>query len=235
MHWEKLIRASKLYRKHVKKANEAYDLHMKEREPKQWERNEGPSEPEIKLLFTFLNQLGTHYPNNPESRIRFKRVYKEVLSRLRLLEGYDLIEAPFDGEVADGETLSGTIQEVFEALATANRELTKRYESTGTAKILHVLRPRLFVMWDSAIRSGYAVKEGSESSEYGSWFLPRMQREAREAVDSFVADTKSERGVAVQELEKRAEENLGEKRFITKLLDEYNWCKFRLGCRELWE
>ena len=230
MHWQKLIEASRLYRKHVKKANEAYDLHMKEREPKQWERNEGPSDPELALLFTFLNQWGTHCPSDPRCRASFGEAYKHVLQRLRLLEGCDLLEARFDGEVAAGKTLSDTIQEVFEALATANRKLTKRYESTATSKILHVLRPQLFVMWDTAIRSGYAVKEGSESSEYGSWFLPRMQREAREAVDSYAAETKSERRVAVQELEK-----LGGERPITKLLDEYNWCKFRLGCRELWE
>jgi hypothetical protein len=197
MHCQKLMTASRLYRERVEKANEAYDLHMKQRKPKQWERNEGPSDPELALLFTFLNQWGTHCPSDPRCRASFGEAYKHVLQRLRLLEGCDLLEARFDGEVADGKTLSDTIQEVFEALATANRKLTKRYESTATSKILHVLRPQLFVMWDTAIRSGYAVKEGSESSEYGSWFLPRMQREAREAVDSYAAETKSERRVAV--------------------------------------
>ena len=226
MHWQKLVTASRLYREHVKKANEAYDLHMAQRKPAQWDLDEGPSDDEVTLLVKFLNAWATRYPSDEGSKASLKKAYVKVLPRLRLLTGYDLLEARFDSEVADGKTLSGVIQEVFGTLASAG----EKRQWTGASKILHVLRPRLFVMWDSAIRSGYAVKEGSESSEYGSWFLRRMQREAREAVDSFVAETKIGKSVAVRELEK-----LGGGRHITKLLDEYNYCKFRLGCRELWE
>jgi hypothetical protein len=230
MHWQKLIDASELFRTHVPDATKPYDDLMGHWRRAQWELDEGPSEPEIKLLFTFLNQLRTHYPNNPESRIRFKKAYVKVLPLLRLLKGYDLIEAQFHSQLADGNTLSETIRQVFERLATASREHTKRCESTGTSKILHILRPQLFVMWDSAIRSGYAVKQGSEISDYASWFLPRMQREAQEAVDSYVMEKNCGPRTAVQRLEE-----LGGSRPLAKLVDEYNYCKFTLGLRKLWE
>jgi len=227
MHWQKLIRASELFRESDKgkDPDRFYAAHKRERKPDQWERNEGPSDPEIKLLFTFLNQWGTHYPNDERSRACFKNSYKEVLPRLRLLKGHDLIEARFDSQVAGGKTLSDTIQEVFETLASAGG---KPYKSTGTSKILHVLGPRLFVMWDSAIRGGYAVSE--TSNDYARLFLPRVQREAHEAVDSYITENQSEPRTAVEELEKR-----GGSRPTTKLVDEYNYCKFTLKLPELWE
>jgi len=230
MHWQKLIEASVLFRTHVPDATKPYDDLMGHWKRAQWELDEGPSDDEVALLIKFLNQLATRYPSDEDSRARLKQAYVKVLPRLRLLKGYDLIEARLDSQVADGETLSGIIQEVFGTLASAGTKC----QWTGMSKILHVLRPRLFVMWDSAIRGGYAVKEGSESSEYGSWFLPRMQRQAWEAVDSYAAETKSERRVAVQELEKLGGEKPGETRPITKLLDEYNYCKFTLQRPELW-
>jgi hypothetical protein len=226
MHWQKLIEASDLFRTHVPDATKPHDDLMKQWKDAQWESDTGPSADQVAEMLRFLNRLATRYPSDEGSRASFKKAYVKVLPLLRLLEGYDLIEAQFDSRVAGAETLSETIQEVFGTLARA----VKKPQWTGASKILHVLQPRLFVMWDSAIRSGYAVKEGSESSEYGYWFLPLMQREAREAVDSYAAETKSERRVAVQELEKRAGG-----RPITKLLDEYNYCKFTLRCRKLWE
>jgi hypothetical protein len=227
MHWQKLVRASELFRESDKgkDPDRFYDAHMAQRNPAEWELDEGPGDTEIKLLFIFLNQWGTHYPNDERSRACFKNSYKEVLPRLKRLEGYDLMEAPFEARVADGKTLSEIIQEVFETLASAGG---KPYKSTGTSKILHVLQPRLFVMWDSAIRGGYAVSE--TSNDYARLFLPRVQRELREAVDSYVTENQSEPRTAVQELEKR-----GGGRPITKLLDEYNYCKFTLRCPKLWE
>jgi hypothetical protein len=229
VHWQKLIRASELYREPVKgqNPNRFYDLHMARRKPSQWDLDEGPSDDEVALLIKFLNDWGTRYPSDEHSQASLKKAYVKVLPRLRLLQGYDLVEARFDSRVADGKTLSETIQEVFEALASAG----EKRQWTGTSKILHVLRPHLFVMWDSAIRGGYAVREGSD---YSSWFLPLMQRQAREVIDSYVAETKSERLIAVKELEKLGGDKPGEPRRITKLLDEYNYCKFRVRCPELW-
>jgi len=232
MHWQKLIEASELFRKDDQDEktdgyyNAYYDAYMKERKPDQWEADTGPSDDEVARLFRFLNQWRTRYQDNKGSQGQFRDAYLRVLKQLRLLKGYSLVEARLDSQVADGKTLSETIQEVFETLASAG----KKHQWTGASKVLHVLQPRMFVMWDTAIRGGYAIKDGSESSDYASWFLRRMQCEAREAVDSFVAETKLERRVAVPELEK-----LGGGRPITKLLDEYNYCKFRVRCPELWE
>jgi hypothetical protein len=112
---------------------------------------------------------------------------------------------------------------MFEKIASSGSQ----YESTGTSKILHVLYPPLFVMWDSAIRGGHAVD--GRSSDYAQRFLPRMQREAKEAVDSYIADGKAGPTTAVRELERLCED-----RPLTKLIDEYNYCKFRLRVEELW-
>jgi len=220
--------ASRLYRQHVKKANEAYDLHMEQRKLKQWELDGEPSDEEVASLIKFINGWATRYPSDPHSQASLKKAYGHVLPRLKLLEGCDIVEARLDSQVANGEMFSKTIQEVFETLAGAGT----KHQWTGASKILHVLRPRLFVMWDTAIRGGYAVSESSE--DYACLFLPRMQREVREAVGSYIMENNCGPRTAVQELEKR-----GGGRPITKLLDEYNYCRFTATprCRflELWE
>jgi len=119
--------------------------------------------------------------------------------------------------------MSEAVGLVFEKIAACG----SRYESTGTSKILHVLCPPLFVMWDSAICGGYAVD--GRSSDYAKRFLPQMQHEAREAVGSYIADGRAGPAAAVRELEK-----LCGGRTFTKLIDEYNYCKFTLRVDELW-
>jgi hypothetical protein len=60
--------------------------------------------------------------------------------------------------------------------------------------------------------------------------LPRVQRQAKEAVDSYVRDGRVDSAVAVQELRR-----LCGGRPLAKLVDEYNYCKFTLRVDELWE
>jgi hypothetical protein len=120
-------------------------------------------------------------------------------------------------------SVSGAVAFIFEKIANSGG----RYGSTATSKILHVLYPPLFVMWDAAIRGGYAV--GSHSCDYAGRFLPRIQREAKEAVDSYIAERKAGPSTAVRELEE-----LCGGRPLTKLIDEYNYCRFTRSLDELW-
>jgi hypothetical protein len=223
MHWKRLVRASEIFCEEDTADQQHYFDYVSSRDETAWNADEGPNDDEIKKLFTFLNQWRTRYPSDADARASFKKAYLEVLPLLRGLQGHTLLEAEFDSAVAGGTSVSEAVRSIFERVASSG----SRYESTGTSKILHVLYPPLFVMWDSAICGGYAVD--GRSSDYAERFLPRMQREAKEAVDSYIADGKAGPSTAVRELEA-----LCGGRALTKLVDEYNYCRFTLSLDELW-
>ena len=135
----------------------------------------------------------------------------------------NIVDADFDSQVMPGLTLGKASEEIFFYIATAG----KRTEVTGAAKILHVLNPHFFVMWDDAIRKGYAINATKE--EYGYRFLPLMQRELRGAIGSFVADNQSAPAEAVAKLEA-----LRPPRTLAKMIDEYSYMKFTVRLPELW-
>jgi len=223
MRWRSLVRASEIFREEDTADQQRYFDYVSSRDETAWNADEGPNDDEIKKLFTFLNQWRTRYPSDADARASFKKAYLEVLPLLRALRGRTLLDAGFDGVLVQGTSASQNVGSIFEKIASSG----SRYESTGTSKILHVLYPPLFVMWDSAIRGGYAVD--GRSSDYAERFLPRMQREAKEAVDSYIADGKAVPSTAVRELE-----GLCGGRALTKLIDEYNYCRFTLSLDELW-
>jgi hypothetical protein len=222
MHWKSLIQASEIYR-HREPRDRFYFEYVNSRDAAGWGSEAGPDDIEVQKLLTFLNQWSTRCPSDADARVSFRRAYLEVLPSFRALQGHSLLETRFDSAVAAGMSVSEAVRSIFEKIASSGSQ----YESTGTSKILHVLYPPLFVMWDSAIRAGYAVN--GLSGDYAERFLPRMQREAREAVGSYVADGKSGPTAAVHELE-----GLCEGRPFTKLIDEYNYCRFTLRDDELW-
>jgi hypothetical protein len=224
MHWKSLVLASEIFGQ--QEWNRFYFDYMGSRDEAAWYSDAGPSDVEIVELFRFLNQLASHHPSGADARARFKRAYHlQVLPRLRALQGLTLLDATFGGEVVQGMCVSKAVDKIFGSIAEA--PAGSRYASTATSKILHVLNPSLFVMWDSAIRGGYAVDVSS--GDYARRFLPRMQRQASEAVDSYIRDGEAEPAAAVEALEKRCGG-----RPLTKLVDEYNYCKFTLRADELW-
>jgi hypothetical protein len=223
MHWKRLVQASEIFRQREARADRCYFHYIDSRDEAAWDSDGGPNDDEIEKLFRFLNQWGTRYRSDADARERFKQAYLHVLPLLKALQGHTLLEAEFDGGVVERMCVSDAVGSIFHKIASCG----SRYESTATSKMLHVLHSPLFVMWDSAIRGGYAVD--GRSSDYAERFLPRMQREAREAVGSYIADGKAGLTTAVRELERLCED-----RPFTKLIDEYNYCRFTLRADELW-
>jgi hypothetical protein len=104
---------------------------------------------------------------------------------------------------------------------------------TGASKILHVMVPNLFVMWDDAIRWAYACR--SQDAEHGEdyfTFLKRTQSELREAVRSYGI----QHSCSDEEAMKKISEELFEPGYdsFSRLIDCYNYQKFTLGKDELW-
>ena len=127
--------------------------------------------------------------------------------------------------------LHDTVVELFD---TFSKVSVGRRTYTGASKILHVLVPDLFVMWDDTIRYAYGCrrqKEGDDSEKYFT-FLKRVQLEAKEAVESYC----SEHNCTDEEAMRRIRLELYEEGFypFTRLVDIYNFQKYTLGKDEMW-
>lgn len=131
----------------------------------------------------------------------------------------------------DDARLHDTIVELFD---TFSRVSIGRRTYTGASKILHVLVPDLFVMWDDTIRCAYGCrrrKKGDDSDKYFT-FLKRVQLEAKEAIESCC----SEHDCTDEEAIRRIRLELYEEGFypFTRLVDIYNFQKYTLGKDEMW-
>lgn len=97
-------------------------------------------------------------------------------------------------------------------------EFSKVVRYTGASKVLHILAPNLFVMWDNTIRESYGYAK-NDKGYYN--FLTKMQEELMELIESYAKDYKCSYSTAVKQL--------CEKLFkkgcipITRLIDVYNW------------
>lgn len=97
------------------------------------------------------------------------------------------------------------------------REFSKLFGSTGASKFLHILFPKLFVMWDSKIREMYDISP----DENGYFeFLKEMQRIIKKTLEDFAKDKELD-------VERAREELIAicDGYNPTKVLDEYNYLK----------
>ena len=118
-----------------------------------------------------------------------------------------------------------TIGCIFDKVAKSHNG--KRNEATGASKILHLIYPELFVMWDGAIRGGYGSGGKYEGVQYVD-FLRRMQMLANYAIEQVKRECDVSRDVAIERLQ-------CDGHTLAKTLDEYNYVKFTLNEDSVWQ
>lgn len=102
-------------------------------------------------------------------------------------------------------------------------EESKLLKSTCASKVMHMVNPSLFIMWDEKIRSHWGCKENANG--YLN-FLMRMKLEYQELLKDFSEtyqvpiDESNEK--LLQELDPETAGNFP----ITRWIDIYNWTKF---------
>ena len=91
---------------------------------------------------------------------------------------------------------------------------------TTVSKILHLLNPELFVMWDNDIRKGYKKKNRliRDTPEGYLEFLKETRKELKEAL----GDRQQETGKVLGEIEQEIRHRYKNKT-LARIVDEYNW------------
>ena len=100
---------------------------------------------------------------------------------------------------------------------------------TAISKILHLLNPGLFVMWDDEIRKKWKKKYPriNESADGYLEFLRAVQGEVKEAIEEELGRSrKSEQEIVEEICTTLPSKKLGSEyrtKTLAKLVDEYNW------------
>ena len=215
MNWRHLAAASQIYTS-ASSYDEHYQSYMNDRDAASWWSPQGPGTDEARRMFRFLNQWKCRLRNNESDCARLSAAAADVVPLLSSLRGETL------GEVALTDSVMSAVTEAFHIT------LDALYKRSGTcvSKILHMYNPRLFVMWDDAIRGGYAVEGDGHS--YGAVFLPHQQL-AREAIASVITEGLAGPSDAVTYIESQCAGNP-----LAKVMDEFNYCKFTRRDAVLW-
>lgn len=153
------------------------------------------------------------------ARERIKKAHKETIPYLEALQETtiedwepDTVQKIEDNTHSNGEML----QKAFARFSM----IGERFRYVATSKLLHFLLPNLVVMWDNSIALGYGVPMNSKW--YVKKYIPRMRQMANEAIASYQEENKVIREKAVAALY-----NFRPPKTLAKLLDEYNYLKFR--------
>ena len=195
--------ALKAYREALKKRHKSADP-------------DSPSFEEAAILLSFANGWSSRMQCKVED---VQWALEEIQSYLNTLKGKTILDVCLD------EGTRELICRSFKVLAGCNRK--GRNEATGASKILHIINPELFVMWDGAIRGGYGFGGKYEGEQYVD-FLRRTQRLANYAICQIEKECGIPREEAIKLLK-------CERHTLAKTLDEYKFMKYTKNCDAVWQ
>lgn len=165
----------------------------------------------VKGIIEFLNKWKCRTKNDTGSAENLKKSLQRISAQIQKLDDeYDII-------TVDLISLRELINEIYKEIRTC-------LGCTATTKLLHIIKPRLFVMWDSPVREEYHKnnKQICDSEEGYFVFLQTMQEMAKNIEKEF-QNTMNERQDLADYLSQQLE--LGYSKTLSKYLDEYNWSK----------
>lgn len=157
------------------------------------------------------------YIHSDEGKNAFNNLEKHVS------DIYEVIKttAPIIEELKDVSLINANLDDVFieNSIKTLYKRFLNVFGATGASKALHLLQPKLFVMWDDNIRKSYRIDVPDEDG-----YL-RFLKIARKEIAEFVKDCAKKNGLSFEDAEKFIKEKTGLVE-LTKLFDELNYLRY---------
>ncbi|RLE66703.1 MAG: hypothetical protein DRJ47_01665 [Thermoprotei archaeon] len=173
-------------------------------------------EKSIAILSFLLHYNGVWYTQSEKGRKAFSDLEKHFSDIYELLSSVH----PIIRELKDKTLLNVDLEDpvVTNSIVTLYNRFSGVLDATGASKALHLLHPKLFIMWDDSIRKSYGIHipDGDNYLE----FLRTTKRELSRVVEDYA----NKRGLSMKEAEEYIVRNTGVE--LTKLLDEYNYLKY---------
>ena len=191
-----------------------------------WEKLDSITEEHVEnVVIGFLRQYWVQYTYDVD-RDELKEVLQGLSKRSNILRGKKLLDLNFDERVVVGKGLTSTISQIIREMYSELREVYG-IGVTSASKILHGINPGFFMMWDRFIRPGYWYpKYNANDTDYLN-FMKDCQKILRRVVEGYSQRHNCDIEVAVRGICEQAYPKLEVKKPLAKLLDEYNWMKYR--------
>lgn len=220
MFWEQLGKAVSLFNK----VGSSYP--KKPLNPYERCYSETVLDPNPEQIVVFLNSWGRMRKSFNVNKI--SKTIDESKTILEQLNEYKIetVELPY---------LKDDILKIFQLI------LNSTDSPVAATKVLHVLVPNLFVMWDTTIRAAYGcgIYENLVATTWKETyyiFLTRVQRTIRKAINSYSKDSLIDFMNFMDASEKlKRELYIDGQKTLAKIIDEYNFMKFTRGSEELWK
>ena len=190
-----------------------------------WKNLHNLSTEDVKLrIIGFLNSWHCHLPVSDKLAERIKEVYKKSILFLNALDS----ETLEDINLEEKKNIDGneyTNQEIMYKVFTTFCATGHNFRGVAASKVLSLINPNLFVIWDTSIADAYGLRGAStpyvRDEQYVSKFIPKMKEIANCVISSYIRDKKCSRKEGIEAIN-----GFRELRPLAKLLDEYNWMKY---------
>lgn len=181
----------------------------------------------VRRIIEFLQDYGCHTPKNSNLVSRLKKTLQESTSYLQALNSLEITTICFDNTLC----LQGTVQGIREIIQNIYNKFIaiEHIGPTASTKILHILQPRLFVMWDKAIYDEYhnIFPQVSASAKGYCTFLEKVKvlaNHINQEFNNLVINTKQTPADYLSDKLK-----IKPPKTLAKYLDEYNWVTITRG------
>jgi len=174
------------------------------------------------IIKMFLIQWGRMGRTVDRRDLNWEQLTKQLRSSkeaFQKLQGKSILDINLDDE------------EVIDAIKRTYEAASIKYiGATAISKILHLLNPEIYVMWDEDIRMKYKV---AKSVKGYLDFLKQMKVEVKEALGEGVKEKGcSEKEIVEEICRELPSKKLGQeysRKTLAKLIDEYNWWLVHYG------
>ena len=174
----------------------------------------------------FLNRWKCHIHNNTQSANTIRTTLKELSPYLQAIDKLKIEDVNFSKNVNVNKT-SMTIGQVIEYCYTKVRNIGYNFGPTATSKLLHIIQPKLFVMWDNEILKHYHVldKHVFDKGIGYQVYLELMKKMSNQIITNFQDATLNPAPKANQNPATYLSEQMGYKphKPLAKYLDEFNF------------
>lgn len=183
------------------------------------------------LLKGYLNAWKTRVKNSQQSASAIKASINNMLPYLSALSAFSINTVNFQNVL----TISGQNKTVAEAVEFCYRTIRAtgyKIGPTATGKLLHILNPELFVMWDGPIIAHFRGINGIGDSPHDyRAFMQNMKQDAIAVQQSFSVAilTPSSQPGNTPEAYLSQQMNYNPTKTIAKYLDEYYWVTITNG------
>ena len=220
--YQVLFEASKSFEKDPEARN--YDW-IQARRFVDWKNLHNLPTGEIKSrVIGFLNKWHCRLPVTDELAENIKEAYRKSMPLLKALENKALEDFEFEKKIdIDGKEYAN--EEILHEVFMNFCQVGYQFRGVAASKVLSLINPHLFVMWDTSISEAYGIRDSSNphvrDKQYVPVFIHRMKQKANSVIDSYMKDKKCSRREAVEVIN-----NFREWKPLAKLLDEYNWATY---------